>query len=247
MSKAAILAKKRRQEALAARGADLNRQKWDEMRSQMAKFEGHLSKFAVAHKDSIQRDPVFRADFHRMCATLGVDPLTSRKGMWAEVLGVGDYYYELAVRSIEICVATRPLNGGVISLKELVRLLRKKGSARNKGNGGTVDVISKDDVERAVAKLEVLGDGYKVVTTAKKGKLVTSIPLELSLDHTTVLDLAEDKGYVTAEEISRETKWPSHRVKSAVDYLLKSEIAWIDSQTRSGKPQYWVLGLLKED
>lgn len=241
MSKAAILAKKRRQEALAARGADLNRQKWDEMRSQMAKFEGHLQKFAVQHKDTIQRDPVFRSDFHRMCATIGVDPLTSRKGMWAEALGVGDYYYELAVRSIECCVATRPLNGGIISLAELVRLLRKNQSAYN------VNTISKDDVERAVGKLGSLGGGYKVVTTAKKGKLVTSIPLELSLDHTTLLDLAENKGYVTAEEISRETKWPIVRVKSALDYLLNSEIAWLDTQTKGGKPQYWILGLLKED
>jgi len=28
----------------------------------------------------------------------GVDPLASNKGFWAQVLGVGDFYYELAVQ-----------------------------------------------------------------------------------------------------------------------------------------------------
>lgn len=129
MSKAAIIAKKRRQEQLARRGEELNKQKWDDMRAQMQRFEQNLTAFATEHKESIQRDARFRAHFHEMCAAAGVDPLTSRKGLWAELLGVGDYYYELAVRAIEACVATRPLNGGIIALDELVRLLRAKRSA----------------------------------------------------------------------------------------------------------------------
>lgn len=30
-----------------------------------------------------------------MCAKCGVDPLASNKGFWAELLGIGDFYYEL--------------------------------------------------------------------------------------------------------------------------------------------------------
>jgi hypothetical protein len=30
--------------------------------------------------------------------TTGVDPLASNKGFWAQLLGVGDFYYELAVQ-----------------------------------------------------------------------------------------------------------------------------------------------------
>ncbi len=127
--KAAILAKKRRQEMLAKKGAEINEQKWAQMRAQMKTFETHLEAFARAHKGAIQNDPAFRAQFHKMCATIGVDPLTSRKGIWAELLGVGDYYYELAVRTIEVCVATRPINGGFIALDELVRSLRTKRTA----------------------------------------------------------------------------------------------------------------------
>ena len=36
-----------------------------------------------------------------MCAAIGVDPLASSKGFWAEMLGMGDYYYELGVRVVE--------------------------------------------------------------------------------------------------------------------------------------------------
>ncbi len=233
MSKAAILAKKRRQEMLATKGAQLNREKWDEMARQMKRFESHLEQFAHAHKSSIQNDPAFRAQFHRMCATLGVDPLTSRKGMWAQLLGVGDYYYELAVRAIEVCVATRPLNGGVISLSELVRHLQRRRSR---------DVVSEDDVERAVGKLDVLGGGYSVVATGR-GKIVTSVPIELSLDHTRILDICGTKGYTTITEIRRDAGWPESRARKAVKFLLESEIAWVDEQTR-GEPAFWILGLM---
>ena len=32
-----------------------------------------------------------------MCKSVGVDPLSSNKGFWVDILGVGDFYYELAV------------------------------------------------------------------------------------------------------------------------------------------------------
>lgn len=33
-----------------------------------------------------------------MCVQVGVDPLASQKGFWAQMLGVGDFYYELSVQ-----------------------------------------------------------------------------------------------------------------------------------------------------
>lgn len=35
-----------------------------------------------------------------MCAKVGVDPLASNKGFWAELLGIGDFYYELGIKLI---------------------------------------------------------------------------------------------------------------------------------------------------
>lgn len=67
----------------------------------------------------MRKDPVFRAQFHTMCANVGVDPLASNKGMWTQLLGFGDFYYELGVQIVEACLSTRPYNGGLMDLDSL--------------------------------------------------------------------------------------------------------------------------------
>jgi hypothetical protein len=52
-----------------------------------------------------------------MCLKIGVDPLACKfqtfspfeasKGFWAKLLGVGDFYYELSVQIIEVCLKTK--------------------------------------------------------------------------------------------------------------------------------------------
>jgi len=37
---------------------------------------------------------------------------TASKGFWSEMLGVGDFYYELGIQIIEVCLATSHRNGG---------------------------------------------------------------------------------------------------------------------------------------
>ncbi len=100
------------------------------------------------YRGAINDDPLFRREFQKMCTSIGVDPLASSKGFWAEMLGVGDFYYELGVQIVEICGGTRRQNGGLISLNELYRRLKRHPS-RSKQN------ISPDDVRRAIQKLEV--------------------------------------------------------------------------------------------
>ena len=41
--------------------------------------------------------------FLQMCAPLGVDPLqASKKSFWSQLLGMGDFYHELAVKVAEV-------------------------------------------------------------------------------------------------------------------------------------------------
>lgn len=56
------------------------------------------------YKSQIKSDPYFRSTFQMMCEKIGVDPLASGKGLWGELLGLGDFYYELGVRIIEQCL-----------------------------------------------------------------------------------------------------------------------------------------------
>ena len=60
-----------------------------------------------------------------MTQEVGVDPLASNKGFWGEILGVGDFYYDVAVQIVDICLQTRDQNGGLIDIRELgARLVR---------------------------------------------------------------------------------------------------------------------------
>ena len=51
-------------------------------------------------------------------------------------------------------------------------------------------LIFRDDLLRAIKKLKVLGNGFTVLPIGKS-YLVQSIPGELSMDHTSVLQQAE--------------------------------------------------------
>ena len=41
----------------------------------------------------------------------------------AQVLGFGDFYYELGVQIVEACLATRALNGGLLDMRSLLRFV----------------------------------------------------------------------------------------------------------------------------
>ncbi len=92
-----------------------------------------------------------------------------------------------------------------------------------------------------MSKLDVLGGGYKIVSTGK-GKVVKSVPLELSLDHTKVLDTCGTKGYTSYSELKSALGWNQARISAAVDFLIQKEIAWVDKQSK--ETTYWILGLL---
>ena len=78
----------------------------------------------LSRREEIRKDPVFRAQFHTMCANIGVDPLASNKGLWTQVLNIGDFYYELGIQVVEACLATRSVNGGLIDLNTLAAYVK---------------------------------------------------------------------------------------------------------------------------
>lgn len=136
-----------------------------------------------------------------MCAAIGVDPLASGKGFWS-VLGMGDFYYELSVQVVEVCMAHVNQCGGLMELDELrERLLKARGAAQ-KGS------ISNEDIIMAAKKLRIFGNGFTVYPIGKGRYMVQSIPGELSLDETSILQLASDQksGSITSQQISETLK-----------------------------------------
>ena len=57
-------------------------------------------------------------------------------------------------------------------------------------SGKTRQDVTEDDMARAIKKLRVLGGGFAVIPIGKH-RLVQSVPGELNMDHTTVLQKAE--------------------------------------------------------
>ncbi|KAJ6792955.1 vacuolar protein sorting-associated protein 22-like protein 1 [Iris pallida] len=225
------------QNAAAARGQyriigdNVAKVRADLMKEQLATFRTQLEEFARKHKNDIRKNPTFRSQFHEMCAKVGVDPLASNKGFWAELLGIGDFYYELGVQIVDICLATRLHNGGLINLQELCTLLcQRRKTAR--------ESVSEDDCLRAISKLKVLGSGFEVISVGKK-KLVRSVPTELNKDHNEILELAQARGYVMVEEVEKRLSWSSGRAIDALDTLLKEGLAMIDDGHKDGNRRYW--------
>lgn len=238
VGRAGLMEQARKQEAMARRGEEITRESVEKMKVQLQQFKQRLEQFATAHKDEIQRDASFRSQFHTMCASVGVDPLTSRKGIWSEILGVGDYYYALAIRIVQVCVTTRPINGGIISVPDLTRILERSGPSSAS--------VSVDDVERAVTKLTALGNGFKILNAGGGTRFIQSVPTELSRDHTHVLAMCNEdgRGYVTKQSVQKNTGWTDDRVDATMDYLLQHEFAWLDAYP--AQHRYWIVGLLTD-
>ncbi|KAI8808410.1 hypothetical protein BJ742DRAFT_662311, partial [Cladochytrium replicatum] len=78
-------------------------------------FKSNLEDFVTKDRKDIKRDPQFRMHYLRMCSQIGVETMPERR-FCAELLGIGDFYYELAIQE---SIATRERTGGLIDIREL--------------------------------------------------------------------------------------------------------------------------------
>jgi len=223
----------------AAKGTELAEAEISQMVKQLDSFKNFLETFAAKHQSDIKKNPEFRQHFQKLCSQIGVDPLASSKGFWSEILGVGDFYYELGVQITEVCLATKANNGGLISLDDLLRLVLK-------GRGRTRQDVSEDDLMRAIKKLAILGSGFQVLPLQGR-KLVQSVPSELNKDHTEVIQLAESNGYTTVSDIQEKLKWEKERTDRNLNHLIHEGMVWIDTQDSSNETLYWVPGYFPQE
>lgn len=227
-------------QSFAALSSTLNQTQIDSLHSQLAQFRTALSRFASEHRDEIRKDPAFRLAFQQMCASIGVDPLAGPRkgGWWAEMLGLGDWQYELGVQIVDICVSTRERNGGVIEIGELIRLLeRLRGVA-----GGD---ITEEDVERSIKTLTPLGSGYEIVKLGDR-RFVRSVVKELDNDQAAALGLAQMLGgFIDESSLMDSQGWTRERAKATLDnMLLRDGLCWIDEQEEGGS-SYWVPSVME--
>lgn len=220
------------------KGTEIADDQLQHMTKQMETFRTNLQEFASKYKKNIRKNPQFRQQFQQMCSASGVDPLASSKGFWANMLGVGDFYYELGVQIVEVCLATRHRNGGIMNLEDLRQMVVKSRTVAHKQ-----ETIEFDDMLRAIDKLRVLGDGFRTIQCGRQ-YIIQSVPAELSIDQTKVIQKASDTGYVTISDLIGDFGWEKLRAQKAIDDLIREGLIWVDEQFR-GESSFWFPGLQK--
>lgn len=231
-------------QSFAALSSALNQTQIESLHSQLTQFRTSLSRFASDHRDEIKKDPQFRQAFQQMCAAIGVDPLAGPRkgGWWAEMLGLGDWQYELGVQIVDICVNTRERNGGMIEMGELIRLLSKLRGVADGREGS----ITEEDVVRSIKTLAPLGSGYEVVQLEGGKKMVRSVVKELDNDQAVALGLAQMLGgFIDVSALVDSQGWTPERAKTVLENMLvRDGLCWIDEQEVGG-PSYWVPSVMQ--
>lgn len=238
MRRVGLAAFDNKQTAFDTLGSSILQQQVEELNTQLSVFQNALTFFAMEHGEEIRSNPQFRAQFAKMCTSIGVDPFASssanKKGtLWGKFLGkdVSDFYFELAVRVIELCRITRNENGGLISISEVKTRL---ADTSNISSGDITD----DDIEQAVKTLNVLGDGFDLQKVGKK-MMIRSVPQELSTDQAAILEACQALGYVTVGILQDNLGWKRVRSMMVLTDMLAAGLIWID-EGGTTETQYWL-------
>lgn len=159
---------------------------------------------------------------------------------------MGDFYYELAVKVAEVCLAAKARNGGIMSLTEVQTILAKRKTKLGMERSSRTQEVATSDLQIAVNKLSQLGGGFRTVQVGKS-VMVICVPTELDNDHMQVMTAAsayKETG-LTIEQVMYTTKWSKERVQRAMDLLLQEGMAWLD--VYQGQESYYFPSIWQED
>lgn len=201
-----------------------------------------------------------------MCNTIGVDPLAgsnvkgkNKGNWWGQIMGgdVNDFYFQVAMRVVEVCRASRAENGGLIGVAECKRRVSK-----GRALGGELDVseyatnnstywiqiyhnaderLNSDDILRAIKSLEPLGSGFSVITVGIM-QMIRSVPKELNTDQSRVLEAIQVLGYITRSMLEDNLDWEPARAETVIEDLLGDSLVWVDLQ--ASEKEYWSPALM---
>jgi ESCRT-II complex subunit VPS22 len=247
-------------------------------------LEVKLTEFAQRHQNEIKNDPIFRHRFLQMCAPLGIDVLSSskqKKSIFHSLFGSAndhsknDYYYELAVKCAEVCLATQNRNGGIMSIQEIQSILQNRkakmrvaaAAASHGKNSNVPPPASFEDIRIAIQQLSILGGGFRIVQlpsssasssdrssdsndTLSATTMVISVPTELDNDHMQILSIAQqhDKSAtcgITIDHLQSKTKWNSKARVQRAMDLLLQE-GMAWIDVYNGDTYYWFTSLWQQ-
>lgn len=244
----------------------------NELNAQLQVFSSSLRQFAQSHRKDIVKDAQFRHAFQQMCARIGVDPLGSSSkglavsrsgklaGLWNDLLGLGDFQYELCIQIIDVCVSTRAVNGGLIEMSELVKTVNilRMGNTYQLSKEEAPGQITDNDILESIKLLKPLGSGYEAFKLNDDIIMIRSIPKELDVDSTYVIaafssatqELGKDAmgyTYLTEDHLLPESgnkgRWSRERARAVLqDMTLRDGLLWVDEEAHPAR--YYTLSVL---
>ncbi len=95
---------------------------------------------------------------------------------------------------------------------------------------------------RAVGTLKPLGSSYSVIRVGHK-QYIRSVPKELNLDQSSVLEAVQVLGQVTVALLVVNLGWHRARAVTAVEDLESSGMLWVDKQAPE-EWEYWTPSMM---
>ncbi|MES1921558.1 ESCRT-II subunit protein snf8, partial [Bonamia ostreae] len=193
--------RQRQKEAYKKTGLDLSKEQTKHLKEGIKKFEKNLTDFALKYKSKINKNPVFRHQFQEMCNKIGIDPLISNRSLIGKLTGLGNFYVELAVKIINICLKTRNENGGIILISSLLKKI---------GNN-----INETDIKKAIEKISKFDKSFRIEKFAG-GEFLISVPFEINNDFGQILNSLKSKNGVNFQFLNKDLNWDKNRLFIAI-------------------------------
>lgn len=216
-------------------GAELVENQRKALETQMEVFRAALLEFKRDHSDEIGQSPDITASFSEICIAFGIDPLVVTLDT-----NPAERNNQLALKVVEFCTNSRFLNGGIVSVNDLLISI-------NKDTWLSEDLhldFNELDIKGAIDHLNVLGSELKLVKIGKR-QYIKCTPQELNIDQQQIIETAEMLGFVSVPMLRDNFHWKTVRCKSAIDELVMNGILWLDAGERELK--YWTTSWINKD
>ena len=215
-------------------GLSISNSQQEQLQTQLQVFQAALISFKEDYKDEIRHNENIRSVFSEICIAFGIDPLVVASTLGDDEKSKYERRNQLCLKIIEWCMRTRPLNGGIIALDDLVRLINSDTWV----NTDLHLVFTESDIMDAINHLSVLGKELEHVKIGKR-EYIKSISQELNPDQRAILDTADVLGYVSVSLLHDNFGWKRVRCRTSIDELVTNGILWVDIREKH-ETKYWI-------
>ncbi|ODV60438.1 ESCRT-II subunit protein SNF8 [Ascoidea rubescens DSM 1968] len=218
---------------------------------QLKLFQENLINFAKKYNNEIKNNPDFSRNFYKLCLSIGVDPLAAsisvktttttntnthqKKNLWSNLIlndNDEEFYNELSVKIIEICRQTSNLNGGLISIKNLLNYLN------DPSNPNKIENLVENDIIISINKIKILNPNFKIINNGNEN-LISSLSIELNSDQNQILVICKIIKFVTVRILMDNFKWSRLRSQQVLNSMVEKGFLWIDTQDDNDQTAYW--------